>query len=404
VSTVHDPIGRQVVRIAIASDIHAYIDDGATKSPKPILKVHAEGDGPAVNPVAALRKLIVETGLQADVFLTPGDLGNQANPVGIEYAWQVINQLANEMRASVCVATSGNHDLDSRKKYSQVDPLEVLKKLRPLYPVSDQHEAFRYWTQHFAITETADLRLVSLNSSAFHWFESEWERGRVSLSTLGWLEEELRRRQAKPINILLCHHHPHPHPGLRVADSAFGVMEAGNSLIEVLGSGEHGEWMIIHGHKNHPRISYAAGSSQSPVVFSAGSFSGPIYDELSCIARNQFYLIELPTCSQIGLVGKVRAWTWTIGKGWLASSGQGDGLPAVAAFGCRERPLTLAYQISTALGAAPFAAWEEIVSKLPSIDYLLPEDLRTVEVELAKRYALTIVYGDDGQPAQIGRK
>lgn len=387
-STVQKPIGHEVVRIAVASDVHAYVDDMATKSPKPTLKVHAEGDGPAINPVAALKRLIIETGLKADLFLTPGDLGNQANPVGIQYAWQVINQLAEEMGAGVCVAASGNHDLDSRRKYSSVDPLEALKKLRPSYPVMDQLEVFRYWTQHFAITETNQLRLVSLNSSAFHWFESEWERGRVSLATIGWLEEELRRRPPKPINILLCHHHPHPHPGLRVADSAFGVMESGNALIEVLGSGEHGEWLIVHGHKHHPRISYAAGSSQSPVVFSAGSFSGPIYDELSCIARNQFYMIELPARSQIGLVGKIRAWTWTHGKGWLASAGSSDGLPALAAFGCRERPQTLAFQIQKALGSLPYVAWDEMVSMFPSIDYLLPEDIRAVESELRGRYAV----------------
>src|SRR5450759_3743692 len=93
-------------------------------------------------------------------------------------------------------------------------------------------------------------------------------------------------------------------------------------LIDLLGDGNLGQWLIVHGHKHFPNIAYSAGAAQSPVVFSCGSFSARLSPELQTRARNQFYIIEIPLkkVKVLGLVGKILAWDWSAGKGWITVS------------------------------------------------------------------------------------
>ena len=106
-------------------------------------------------------------------------------------------------------------------------------------------------------------------------------------------------------------------------------MTNGSLLLELLGSGEFGRWLVVHGHKHHPKLTYASGGAASAVIFSAGSLSVDIQHELQGHSRNQFYLIDLPLneIAKGRFVGRIEAWDWTNGRGWIPA-GPSSGLPS----------------------------------------------------------------------------
>lgn len=355
------------------------------------------------SPFDALTALISREKLRADFLLCPGDIGDKADPNGIAHAWLRLQDIAKLLGNATYVASTGNHDVDSRSLFHEYDPTEALKRLTPPYPVSNQIEVDRYWSRYFCISENAHCRIVSINSSAFHWLESERNRGRVSRSTLDWLRADLVSRDPRDINILLCHHHPHLHSELSRIDTSYEVMRDGDRLIDLLGNDELGQWLVVHGHKHFPNIAYSAGSSQSPVIFSCGSFSARLYRDLQTRARNQFYIIEIPLkkVKELGLVGKILAWDWAVGKGWIRPDGESSGLTSLTPFGSKENPYSLATRLSDLLGTDPFVSWPELITKIPSLEFVLPSDLKALDNALRNKHQLSINW-QDGLPAELG--
>jgi hypothetical protein len=393
-----------IIRLAVLSDLHAAVPIPGTSKASHLLAT-AGAKSNAEDPVEGLLQLIGSEELEADVLLSPGDLGDKGNPAGIAFAWDKFHLILSRLKTSKYAAATGNHDLDSRAQFNLWDPTEALKKLAPAYPQADTLECMRYWTHYFSVLEVDQCRLVLLNSAAFHWKgEVEWERGRVSIATLEWLEAELRSRPKKQINVLICHHHPHRHPELRFSNSSYDVMVDGNHLIELLSRGEFGEWLIIHGHKHHPYLSYAAGPNGSPTVLSCGSFSGLLYPELGTNVRNQFYVVEIPILdSQLhGLVGRVRAWDWTYGRGWCKAQRTGSGLRHESSFGCRENSKAVATALGTIMAANKLLPWSTVTSTRPTFQYLLPQTLEQAAAELESRFGIRLIFDDD-KPAQLVR-
>lgn len=390
------------VRLAVLSDLHAY--DTAPRGSEPsFLPATEEHQLAKHNPFEGLVELITQNNLKADYLLCPGDIGDKADPKGIAHAWHHLQRVANQLGNATYVASTGNHDMDSRSKFHNYDPTDVLKKLAPPYPVFDQSEVDRYWSRYYCVSEHPNCRIVSINSSAFHWLDTERDHGRVSQSTLEWLREDLTKREPRPINILLCHHHPHLHKELSRIDASYEVMKDGDRLIDLLGDGDLGQWLIVHGHKHFPNISYAAGRTESPIVFSCGSFSARLYMELGTQARNQFYIIEIPLnkVKELGLVGNIHAWDWSDGKGWI-TPGESSGLTRLTPFGSRENPRSLATRLSDFLGTKSYATWLEVVTEIPSMEFLSPADLHALERILKKEHKLSI-HRTDNQPSQLGR-
>jgi hypothetical protein len=168
-------------------------------------------------------------------------------------------------------------------------------------------------------------------------------------------------------------------------------MKQGQLLLDLLGSGEHGRWLVIHGHKHHPKISYAAGGGGSAVVFAAGSLCATLYPELQTVARNQFYLIEIDPdeCKKRGLVGTVRAWDWASGIGWIDGNDT-SGLPPTFGFGARADPTLLAQQIASAITGSDPVLWASLMEQLPEIRYVLPQDLARVQKELSENHGIQV--------------
>jgi hypothetical protein len=389
------------LRIAVASDLHAF-PASATAQPSH-LRVLAAADIAEDDPVRHLKQLITQEQLQADLLLSPGDLGDKASPDGIAYAWKCLHELGGQLGAHLITAASGNHDLDSRHGGYSADPSEVLQRLDPPYPLPDDTDNDKYWARKFVIRTTPEYRLVVLNSAAYHGGKpDEIEYGRISQFTLSRLERELQHTtRIPPVNIVLCHHHPHQFPEIFETDDTYDVMKNGQQLLDLLGKGENGEWIVIHGHKHHARVAYAQGGNSSPVVIAAGSFSAVIHPKLQTEARNQFYILELPLNSPIGMVGTIRAWDWTR-RGWIPARDEGSGLPSVSRFGCRDSIQNLARRINERLGNSTAINWQSILDGIPELEFLLPTNMQALINVLSRQYSIS-VERENGALKELGR-
>ena len=280
---------------------------------------------------------------------------------------------------------------DPRLQESDHDPTHILKGLDPSFPLQDLNLDNQYWARTYAIRDIDPVRLVVLNSSHYHGYtEIEKNHGRIDENALLRLKKDLSELAPLPINILLCHHHPHQHSELGLGQE--DVMKMGQQLLDILGSGRVGRWLVIHGHKHHPKIAYAAEGSSSPTVFAAGSLCAILSGALQTEARNQFYLIEIdPTlCTERGMVGKVKSWDWSGGVGWIEASTR-SGLPAEFGFGARQDPAILAAQIAalvTTNGA--IMSWSAVGSAIPDVQFLIPQDLEELIRLLKNRHALSV--------------
>jgi hypothetical protein len=390
------PLPDNVIRVAVASDLHAHALDSETPS---YLDVRQPANLANQNPIEGLKKLIKENGLEASLLLSPGDLGHQASPIGISYAWKELHSLGEALKAKIVTATAGNHDIDSRYLGDDHAPEHLLKGLMPPFPFADDALSDRFWGRAYAILDTENYRLLILNSSAYHGHTpTEKNYGRVDRQTLNDIEKELKLRGKKKVNILLCHHHPQQHSELNLGEEDY--MRHGQLLLNLLGSGRFGDWIVIHGHKHHPKITYAAGGASAPVVFSAGSFASKLFIPTESISRNQFYLISIePDQSKtLGVAGTVRAWDWAHGTGWIPS-GNDSGLPANFGFGARLTAGALSSQIRPLLAAGPLD-WGSLAAQIPLLRYMLPTDMALLEEEL-QSHGITITRDRSG-PVQVG--
>lgn len=394
--------------VAVVSDLHAYSNPIANAPSR--LNIAAVEDQPNIHPLAGLSKLIADNDLKADLLLCAGDMGDKADPAATKYAWSKLQEIGRSMQTESIIATAGNHDMDSRHLHNHFDAKGCLQSLIPAFPgFASEALCDRYWSRNFAILEGDSWRLLVLNSSAYHGAGKEPDKervhGRVSEKTLSAIETQLEKSKPKVINLLLCHHHPIRNNG--ISDKDYSEMEGGDGLLEILGCGDFGQWVVIHGHKHHPRLLYSPGASTSPIIFSAGSLCAHLYPELGTQARNQFYLLEfsINELTELGLdvAGNARAWDWIDAMGWQPATPQ-SGLPSNSGMGCRiSSAKTFAKDLHDHLATqgAPYFNWPEVISLKPNLRYVLPNDLKQIVKEL-KNLGTTVTFDEHGNISQVG--
>lgn len=301
-----------------------------------------------------------------------------------------------------------NADLIEAYHVIREHPRLVARAVHDIPGDSRTYYKIRSSEAHFALVTRDTYRLLVLNSSAFHGEgrypelgKHEYEQGRVSPHTLSAIKNALSADAAPFVNIALCHHHPHPHSELRLGES--DLMIGGRELLELLDSGNHGRWIVVHGHKHHPKIEYAAGSASSPVVFAAGSVGAFLYGELQTASRNQFYVIEFPhdQYDDLGFVGRFRSWDWLSGHGWKPAP-KGSQLPAIGGFGWRSDIGSLAKQVVRHVSKRG-TKWDILKSKTPRLEFLLPKDLEQLVHHLRDKCSCTIEPDDGVPPTLIGK-
>lgn len=386
-------------RVAVVSDLHMYSQSDPGRAvarrvtPSYLCADHGQPLGSG-DPVADLERLIdQEPNLRADLLLCPGDLGDIASETGIRAAWKRVQEIGRRLRATCVVGTPGNHDIN----LTGHEPEECLKTLAA-YPVSDTTRRNEFWTDHFTVIDADSYRLVCLNSSAYHdTGDPERKYGRLGERTRKSLLESFKQLQRKPIQILLCHHHPHQHSEYQLGEH--DVMKGGQLLLDLLS--RFGNWLVVHGHKHHPKLTRAAGHNTAPWVLAAGSLAALPNPAVQGHARNQFYILEFDssTFATLGWGGTGYAWDWATEDGW-SPAGRDSGLPARFGFGYSGDLGLLARSMVPHVppNAQSYADWLSVVTQVPVLNRMTPRD-----IDELMNHGFMIEFGDNGVPLQIAR-
>ena len=381
-------VGHKLIRLAVLSDLHAYDSrKGDGRNAPSHFDIASERSRDTCPITALLEKIKESDDMKSDLLICPGDFSDKACRDSLKVAWQKAHEVADALGAGALVATAGNHDVDSRNLYNEYDPIEELKSLNPQFPIANDDLAQKYWAYHYHVYTQTELTLLNLNSSAYHVVgKEEIEHGRISPKTLDRIRADVRVLPESKLNVLLCHHNPHKHSELELGE--YDEIKGGQLLLDLLAEVTHGEWLVIHGHKHHPKITYASGPSCSPVVFSAGSVCSTLYPRLRTETGNQFYIIEIPLqrISETGLVGTFRTWDWHLHYGWQDADAA-KGLPATGGFGHRESPSRFASRIAKWLRnkKAVHATGTNLVNRFPELAYMMPMDLQKLNRNLKTR-------------------
>ena len=390
------------VSILVLSDLHAKTASSAAGSTDSHFTVGANARYDENSPSLSFKRLIQTEKLKADYVVCCGDLCDQADKEGFKVAWRFLHDVKKQLGAKDLIVTAGNHDVDSRG-LGNPSPLDFLKspELKPRFPCNLSRGRFdRYWSRCFYTLEQGPVRFLVINTNAIHGVGEEHNWGRITDTTLNEIKSALKKSVPREINLCICHHHPHRHPEI---PKDYDDIRGGQLFLDMLAKSGEAPWIVIHGHKHHPRLGYAQGNSRSAAVFSAGSFSARLYPELERLARNQFYLLKFPLSEIHRLrttVATFQSWTWFEGSGW-ARSPIGSGLPAYGGIGYRD-VVSLAARLQT-FRTRKILRWEDLVRLLPEILYLAPDDLEHF-LYLVQVYGFRTVRNlDSNLPAQIVR-
>jgi len=248
---------------------------------------------------------------EIDLILCPGDLSDKADASALDHAWNFLINLKAALGNPTLVNATGNHDLDSRFAKTDFDPKGNLFGLAPSYPVvlgkndtigqqKEQQIRLNYWARNFAIFYHQEVRIVVLNSAAFHGYgvdNKEYEHGRVSKRTLddlrAQLEEDQKNKGRPPLNIIVFHHHLEADPDVDSQDNPdASVMVGAPQLTELLSKVKFGPWLAVHGHRHHPRL-YQKGGNSGPIVLQAASFGATNQHDYQNRSPNQIHFVSL---------------------------------------------------------------------------------------------------------------
>jgi metallophosphoesterase superfamily enzyme len=414
------------MRILVISDIHAY-GKLRTDGSRPSL-VRA-GDTSDTAPTVEFCRLL-QQGLQQgripkpDLVVTPGDLSDQADQPGPEFAWRFLVEIANLSELRLLLGTVGNHDVDSRYYATDHDPKGMLLALKPGFPVVANNSPavtdatmmqLMFWAHNFYILPVNNYRFVVVNSSAYHGMgrdNAECEHGRISAHTLHQIkraldrDDEVRSSRGEPsylLNILLCHHHLEKDG--QVDDPDRSQMMNAHALMEMISSADHGRWMVIHGHRHRARL-FQAGGMTGPFVLSSASFAATRDRDYDNTSPNQVHLIDLDPAGMIAHgfypAGQIRTWTWQTGMGWLSDRYGAGGLPPTTGFGFRGSLDALAREVAAQVAHLP-CKWVEICSRQPAAAYLDHKQIQDLRTTLRRQFQVECMFGEDGMPYECGK-
>ena len=342
------------MKALVISDIHAFARTEGGSRPSSVRAGDNGDDSPTVR---FLRLLEVGELPAPDLIVCPGDLSNQADQAGLDFAWTFLQRVAQKATLGLLLGDVGNHDLDWRYNETAHDPKGMLLDLRPSFPVLDQRRPpalnleqlqLEFWAHNFCIVPVDECRFVVLNSSAYHGMgpsNNELKHGRVSAATLTRmklaLDEDVTARRARGLepyllNVLVCHHHLEKDGAVDDPDQSH--MVGAHALVQMMASAEHGRWMVIHGHRHRARL-FQTGGMSGPFVLSAASFAATRDRDYDNTSPNQAYLVELDLRAMVQHdlypAGRIQTWTWQPGMGWLCDRYGGGGLPPTTGFGFR---------------------------------------------------------------------
>lgn len=412
------------VRLAVISDLH-YRTHSSEGECRPAVSSQGVHDDPMAGLLRHLQKhkesLETSDGQIADYLLCPGDIADKANELAFDEGWKKLKELQNALGARHLVASTGNHEVNSRASSEtdlagnveiEIDPLKSLQKHHdyPTTAFTENNQRWVYWGRGFEFIEDGNVLILLINSSHYHWTTRtvEFERGRLGDIALAELQIEIKRRvsgSSQRLFVALLHHHPIPHQHLSY-DLGNIEMTNGSRLISMLeDSGV--PWLIVHGHKHHARLIPAQGGHYGPLVFAAGTFGAHLSGTLALETRPQFYLIEAKLSpsvnSEVSIL--IRALSWT-GSDWIWSTKKNHGLPDRCGFRLpRTDPTAIASAIRNFLDSTSDTVlkWEQVMNAVTELKYILPTDIQHVQRALANASVNTVWDDDEWFPSEVSK-
>lgn len=356
-----------------------------------------------MHPLNDLHEFVVDRALNVDVLVAPGDIANQADTIGLQYAWRKLNGLASALGAEL-VGSPGNHDVITHSEAP--DRTVMLRNLLPTFPtgIADKDEEF--WQDGFCIIENSSHRLLILNSTTDYpdypvgasRESDEWRDYETMIDRGGFpveMEELLNARLqglSQKINVAVLHHHPQEHQLSEFLKDTYGPMRRGDELIATLNRHVNaGRWLVIHGHKHIPQLVHAGGIPGANVVFlGSASLGAKIWDHANTRARNQFHIVDVTDDSAPNLGsmrGTVRSFVWSSGLGWHDSVSSDSGLPASTGFGCVDDHRDLGDQVIAHMdeNSLPMCDFQDVLAAVPRIEYQTPDHFSLLEGYLYDR-------------------
>jgi hypothetical protein len=404
------------LNILVISDLHAHSGDPRSGDAPSYFSTNSLYSSSDINPLISIPQVINRAGLKVDWLISPGDLGDRANPSAQVQAWNELKRIKEELGASQLIGTAGNHDIDSRRSFPEFDPKSSLQLLVPGFPLQldcynadDRVYIDRFWSRNFVVVpfEQFDCTLLLLNSCAFHGYSSdpaslpnEHVRGRLSPLTRAAIETAIRGITSR-VNITLLHHHVIKHPYI---DDGNSLMIGGDMLIDTLKETKK-QWLIVHGHQHTPYLSYADATAFAPTVLSAGSVSAKTYRVKGGHPRNQIHHIAIPVSSiepgGVEILGRVTTWTWAFEQGWQNATPDG-GIPYQSGFGyrfsavdTRDKIVLAAKKVSPQL-----LNWSEVIANAPKLNYLVPQDREDL-ISMLKALSVGVEVDTYGTPIRL---
>lgn len=389
---------KKPVTFAVLSDLHAAPRVSDPKGTEVKLYSDADNFSQHDNPLSSLYELIERDELTADFVICPGDMTNRADGGALRFVWSKLHDLRERLGALQVIATVGNHDVDSRGHDTGTIPRESLMRLIPRFPISDDSLADHFWAHGYFLTTVGRVRFLVLNSSWLHEHRDELERGAITSYTLEKLRKDLHAQESAEFNVAVCHHHPHVHSEL---DLGGDIMLNGQQLLDTLSG--NGSWLVIHGHKHHPKIELAQGDFQQPIVLACGSFSGRLEGPNATVSRNYFHMVQLEQFGEEAeLRGIITSWNWVSGFGWRSYGNSNGTFPSRVGFGFEGNPRNLAGLVAKSMGSHQLKKWRDMLTLQPDLAHLTPRKLAALCDTLESKYNITINYDETGLPSELG--
>lgn len=383
------------MRIAVVSDLHCHEKREHSSS---FLTLATPPVPISTNPLESLVKRIETSSIKADVLICPGDFADRCCVAGLGFAASAVQRIAEALSVKDTFIVPGNHDIDSRGTHG-ADPFAPVRNRIASMPGPDLSLQQDFWTKGFALSCKPPLALVAINSVKAHVDESEAKRGSISAADLEALDSVLMQVPAEcRIRVAVTHHHPQLHEDCGM--SSDDVMRRGSELLRVLEN--RGFILVVHGHKHHPKLSYAQGGGSTPTVFASGSLSAIVHYSLATLTRNLFHVVDTDVGQLDGCYGcgRIETWEFNYGRGWNPATLQSAGFPFRTGFGCRWPVSDVARTVATATGTSR-ARWRDLVDRIQQLDYVLPSDLERVFSILEADHGLVALRDNAGLPFEI---
>lgn len=369
------------LKLLVISDLHAINDSSkATDSHLYFHNGESEYGNAFINYVKKLDHDI-------DILICAGDISNQADQECFIAGWSFVKKIKDELNIPELLCVPGNHDHQSRSN-KVFDPKHQLQFIQPRFPYDCNKKNTHFWAWHWCHSEGATLNYnaISLNTSAYHGFNEEGVHGRVSSDVSDQISEFISSKSfvKRPINLLLCHHHPQKMEHVdRSEDNE--CMQGGQYLLRRLHDANKGPWLVIHGHKHFADVTYAAAPGMNPyVIFSSGSISARLHDGVADRTSNQFYIVEidLDKCTSEGkAVGTLETHEHLRGLRWGESTSLN--LPAKSGFGSAITPKAVADKITALISeSCPFLNEQDLSEFHDLTVNFTPHDVNSLVVEL----------------------